>query len=534
MLTEREAYKVRKRIELYFPYDPCTIEKIKNMPNRQYSKTPRPHWSIPATSDNVKKVKDMGFKLDRRCRTMLKHHNKIKLIQPEGFGVQLYKHQREAVGFIEQKNGCALIADDMGLGKTLAALGYVHLHPECKPVLIVCPACVKEFWRREAQKALDSHLEIAILEGQKPEPKMLYGDIFIINYDIVMYWEKALIDLSPEIIICDEIHYLKNAKSKRCQSIKAIAEGVSCKIGMTGTPLENNTADIFQPLNIIDRDLFPSFFKFAHRYCNAKKNHWGWDFSGSSNADELNKILSETVMLRRRKEEVLKDLPKIQRSVIPVTITNRAEYDKAEKDFVRYLKEKGKDINRNQVFNKVETLRQMALLGKRKGAMEFIGNSLNNFESIVCSCVHTGKINVPLWLEKQFGEDKVVKLTGKTPKSQRQQIIDRFQKDKNVRIFVGQIKAAGVGITLTRANAVIFLEMGWTPGEHDQMEARINRIGQTADSVFSYWLIAEDTIEERILKILDRKKAVIDAVVDDRTTGAQDMLQNLIKEYAEK
>jgi len=254
----------------------------------------------------------------------------------------LRKYQRKGVNTMLKKfNGRALLADDMGLGKTLQAITIISKMPD-KMTLIVCPSPLKYNWVDEFKKFLPS-VKPYVCKGQTPPPKSkIKNNIFICNYEIIQYWKDFFLKKKIDILFCDEGHYVKSKTAKRTKAVWSISNKCDMRFVLTGTPIENKPAELWSHLKIIDKDLFPSWLLFVKRYNGARRNQWGWQLNKATNVEELHGILKDKCMVRRKKEEVLKELPKKVRKVIPVDIENRKEYDKAETNIINWLKENTK------------------------------------------------------------------------------------------------------------------------------------------------------------------------------------------------
>lgn len=430
-----------------------------------------------------------------------------------------YPFQQVGVQFVEVSNGRALIADEMGLGKTIQALAWLQLHPEQRPAIIVCPASLKLNWLVEARKWLSTNEKIVIAEGRKPYNTG--NAITIINWDILKYWQEYLIKQKPAVIIADEAHYAKNLDASRTKALRALTKAISHVIMLTGTPVINRPAEIWPLLNMIDPQSWPSFMKFAQKYCGAYHNGFGWDFSGASNLEELHEMIKPYV-IRRTKTQVLKELPEKRRVNVVVEFTpgTRGEYEQAIENARQKL---GGSSAENLAL--IEAAKQAAVKGKLDACIDWIENFIGNDEKLVVFIWHN---ETARRLMEHFG-DRAVMITGETPVDKRQGIVERFQKDEKVRLFVGNIVAAGVGITLTAASNVAFIEFAWTPGQMTQAEDRCHRIGQT-ESVTVWHLIATETIEDKIVELIESKRVVVDVVTDGKE-GEQrfGILNELIK-----
>ena len=431
-----------------------------------------------------------------------------------GNGKTLMMFQAEGLQFAEATGGNCLIADSMGLGKTIQALAYLALHPEMRPAVIVCPASLKLNWQREAEAWLETEDRIQIINGGKIKP--LSGDIVIINYDILKKWLPALKEYEPQVMIADESHAVKNKKAARSKAAKELAEVVPHKILLTGTPVLNRPAELWHQLQIIDPGQYPDkrFFQWHKRYTDATKNRFGWDFSGASNLDELAASL-KSIMIRRTKDQVLPELPEKRRQTILIPIDNRKEYDRADNEFLQWIAEqKGAEaaerVSNVEQLAKVEYLRQIAVRGKMKLASGWIANFLESGEKLVVFATHKETIDL---LMREFSEC-AVKIDGSVSSEKRQAAVDSFQNDPATRLFIGNIQAAGIGITLTAAADVAFIELPWSPALVEQSEDRLHRISQK-NAVNVYYILGANTIDQSIGAMLIDKKKVINGIMDE-------------------
>lgn len=550
-------------LEIRFPYDPTTVAEVKTISGRRFKADNKndKHWTAPREIETVKRLAKMGFEIQDELITWADEASvEVETREVDagipGLKMDLYGFQTEGVQFIEDRNGRAIVGDEMGLGKTPQSLAWLQLHPEARPAVIIVPASLKLNWEREANRWMTDP-KVQIISG-KPNrnPVKLSGDLIVINYDILPNdtekikmangqtkkvelagsgWVDYLTEMNPVAVILDECHYIKNAKALRTKACQKIAKGAKHVICLSGTPIVNRPIEFFNALRIVDKQLFPSFFKYAERYCGATANEYGWDFSGASNTKELHKILTDTVMVRRLKKDVLKDLPEKQRTVIPMEIENREEYDRAFEDFLNWLKGESEDGEKAvekaeaaEALVKIEKLKQLVMRGKAKECSRWIENFLESGEKLVVFTTHRKVID---GLYKKF-KDVAVKLDGGTSMTDRQAAVDSFQSDPSVLLFIGNIKAAGVGITLTEASNVCFVELPWSPGELDQAEDRTHRIGQESDSVNIWYLVADKTVEDDIAELLDTKRTVLKAVLDGAEVETGSLLMDLLKGYA--
>lgn len=548
-------------IKMEFPFNRDVINQVKTIPGRKYHNTDKgKYWTAPISVEAINKLEKLGFEIHP---TFLEFRKEREIdvddisadVEIPGLGGSLFDFQAEGVSFLELRNGRALIGDEMGLGKTVQALAWLQKRQAIRPALIVCPASLKLNWRREAISWMDGP-SIQIIQGTSTEPKLV-GDIVIVNYDVLQHWREKLADHNFQAIVFDEVHYIKNNKAKRTKAAKSIAKGIKHVICLTGTPIVNRPIEILNAIQLIDKSVAPNRWNFLQRYCGAKYNGFGWDFSGASNTDELHQKLTSTIMIRRKKKDVLKDLPDKIRSFTPMELDNESEYKNAEADFVSFVKKqteidvktrlkeelgdladmvqiddsklqklKEEKASKVNVLSQIEGLKQLAVKGKMKQSVNWIRDFLNSGEKLVVMAVHKFVINE---LMEQFG-DIAVKVDGSVTGQDRDQAVEQFQNNDKIKLFVGNIQAAGVGLTLTASSTVAFLELPWTPGDVLQAEDRVHRIGQK-ESVAIHYLLAQDTIEEKIAHLIDQKRKVLDSVLDGVETDNVSLLSELMNEY---
>jgi len=430
----------------------------------------------------------------------------------------LFPHQIEGVAFLLGRRR-AILADDMGLGKTRQAIVALrHVAPK-GPYLVVSPASVKQNWAREiaiADPAATSHVigKGAVVDG--------HPDWVIVNYDILAKHIDALEKTRWAGLIFDEAHYLKNHRSARSQLArrlgdrsKAHADQDPAVYLLTGTPLTNRPRDLFVLLQLVGHPLGRSFLSFAKRYCAAEKNEYGWQTRGASNVEELT-VQLHGVMLRRSKDDVLALPPKL-RTWLPVDIpkgTGVRDMRKVVELMVSHEQvAPGSSVSdmrlRGRLLQAVTKARQALAAAKVPATIDLVTGAVEQGEKvIVFSCFEEPMQR----LSKHFG-DTAVLLTGKTPADRRQPLVDRFQQDEGVRVFLANIVAGGIGTNLTAATQVVFNDLDWVPANHWQAEDRAYRIGQTRTVNVTY-MVAGHSIDDFVQSVLEKKAALVSAVVD--------------------
>lgn len=443
--------------------------------------------------------------------------------------------QIEGVVAIDKFGGRALLADEQGLGKTFQSLYWIFWRKKRRPVVIVCPAAVKYNWQHEAM--MHFNLRSDVIEGRKIPKRALtqLQSIIILNYEILGAWVPFLKKLGVQVVILDEVQSIKNRESQRSTAVKKLCADVPHVIACSGTPLTNRPSELWPVLNILAPERFDSFVKFAFEFCKPKRLPWGWEYSGARNLDVLHRELKELCMIRRLKKDVLQELPPKERHTVAVRLARMDEYEFASNDFLEWLKTvnpvKLKKAQRAEAVTRVSYLRQLTRKLKKRHIFEWIDSYLENTdEKLVVFTMHRKMIEC---LQLRYPDESVT-VDGTITGKRRHAAVQSFQKDKRVRLFFGNIRAAGVGITLTRATTCLFCDLPWTPGDLVQGEDRIHRIGQEAKAQI-YYLIAKDTIEEYLCKLLQSKQAVLDEVLDGGV-GADDfdVFDELIKVISRK
>ena len=291
---------------------------------------------------------------------------------------------------------------------------------------------------------------------------------------------------------------------------------------LTGTPLTNRPRDLFALLQLVGHSLGRSFLSFAKRYCAAERNDFGWQTRGASNLEELT-VQLHGVMLRRSKDQVLSLPPKL-RTWLPVEAPKGTGVRDMRKVVELLIGERdlapGSTIDqrrlRGRLLQAVTKARQKVAGVKVDATIDFVMGAVEQGEKvIVFSCFEEPMDK----LAGAFGEQAVI-LTGKTPADKRQALVDRFQNDDRTRIFLANIIAGGIGTNLTAATQVVFNDLDWVPANHWQAEDRAYRIGQTCTVNVTY-MVAADTMDDFVQSVLEKKGALVKAVVDGKALAPE-------------
>lgn len=426
-------------------------------------------------------------------------------------------HQWECVDLIDEFGGRALIADEMGLGKTFEALLWAKLNKKARQILVICPAYLRLQWVEEIYDKVGMRCEV-LMGTHPPKNKPLpTAPILIIGYEVAQHWVRYLKRVDPALIILDEGHYIKTRTAKRTKAVRKIARPAPYILVLTGTPITSRPAELWSILNLIDPKSYPSFYSFGQEYCDPQWKPWGWEYKGATKLKKLHRILRKKLMIRRLKKDVLHSLPRKQVNVVSLDIIKRREYKKAVDDFLIWLSEnegvqKAKRAMKAEKLVQLGYLKRLAARLKLKSVTDWVDDFLQGTDGkLVLFAIH--KKIIKQLKERYKGQCVVV--DGSVSMPNRIKAQKRFKRDDKIRIFIGQINAAGVGLNLTAASTVAFAELAWTPGEHKQCEDRIHRIGQKMISSI-YYLVARGTIEEMLCKVLQKKARITSETLDGR------------------
>lgn len=422
-------------------------------------------------------------------------------------------HQKDA---IEKLVGSKrfILADDMGLGKTTSTI-IAALETDVKKILIICPASLKINWQREIENY--TNRSVYICEGKNFS---LEHDFVIVNYDIIKNFHNIkdkensqIIKSSFDLIIIDEAHYLQNTQAQRTKLINNFAKKTKYLWLLTGTPMTSRPINYYNLLNLIDSPVAQNWVAYVIRYCGGYQFRLGngkkvWNTNGAKNLEELRDRTSKQV-LRRLKEEVL-DLP--EKIITPIYLRLKSKvYEELMGDYYDwYDNKKDESSSLTLQFSMLTKVRVTLAEEKINSTIEIAENIVDQGKKVIIFTNFTDSLNK---IVEHFGKSAVY-LDGSCSKSHRQDSVDKFQTDDKVKVFVGNLSAAGVGITLTAAEAVIMNDLSFVPSSHAQAEDRAYRYGQKSN-VSVYYPIFENTIEGIIYDILQKKKNIFETVMGD-------------------
>jgi SWI/SNF-related matrix-associated actin-dependent regulator 1 of chromatin subfamily A len=445
---------------------------------------------------------------------------------PSPLDLHYFPFQEDGIRFALSRHG-TLIADEMGLGKSIQAIGLINAVSSIHKVIIVCPASMRLVWKRELEKWLTRSMSIGVIRVDTAQPELLFDqhNILIINYDRLHRFTKVLQSIWYDLAILDECHFVKSPLAKRTKA--AIGINAGRRLALSGTPIMNRPVEILPVLSWLAPEQWPlnTWHEFALRYCGAFWNGFGWDTSGASNLAELSKRLRSTVMIRRTKAEVLPELPPKLRTVIEFSPTTelRALVERELDAFKKVVGHQNEDqfgtsaqklkVNHDAIdWDNLSKTRHQTALAKVPLVTEFVTETLEGGGGKIVIFAHHR--DVVANLQNALAKYHPVILVGGMNPQDKQNNIDIFGLDSSCRVFIGNIQAAGVGITLAPASShCVFAELSWVPAEMSQCEDRLNRIGQR-ECVLVQHLVLEGSLDAMMAKVLLKKQGILDRVLE--------------------
>lgn len=426
-------------------------------------------------------------------------------------------YQTDGASFLASRKA-ALLADEPGLGKTLQAIRACD-EVQALFVLVICPAGVVENWKREIQKFRTGDWQA-----------------FVTSYDKAAGSDfHKIICKEWCVLIIDEGHYLKTLTTKRTKSIYGksatlekycIARMAKQVFVLTGTPMPNAPTELYPHLRALYPEAVKSektgqpwtYHQFMAHYCVLKSNGFGQQIVGSKNEAKLNAKL-EGFMLRRRKADVLKELPPLRVAELWLDgDVSGVEFEEAEQVRAVLAEEGIAGLKRLAYDGGVAKLRRLLGMAKAAPAAQWINDWLDSTPPEMKLVVFFHHYDVGEFLYDKL-HVRAVRVHGGIKQKERQAAVDRLQNDPAVRVFLGQMTAAGTGITLTAASDMLILESSWVPAEVQQAAMRIHRIGQERPCLVRFGMVA-GSLDEDIQQALMRKMSSISKVIDGEEHGA--------------
>ena len=463
----------------------------------------------------------------------------IDLPCPEGLAYRPY--QKAGIAYALSRPN-VLFADEMGLGKTVEAIGLCNADATVRRVLVICPAGLRLNWLAEWKRWNTTKIPVEVV-GSTRWPVIARGGLapnpracVIVSYDSVRKWRRYIDAFAFDVLICDESHYLKTPGTLRTKHILGYQRQgrqdhippirTRRTVFLTGTPVLNRPAELWTTVRRLDpMGIGSDRAGFWQRYINSGQH-----------LNELNRRMRRSIMVRRLKKDVEKELPPKQRQIVPLMVADSLGILAHEKEVLDRQRQRIADLKaaeararergdpeaykkavqamrqgKSIAMTEISKVRHETALRKLPAAIEHIKGMLDETEKII---VFTHHHDVTDGLVQSLGGS--IGYDGRTGLAERDRLVRAFQTEPGVRLFIGGISAAGLGITLTAASTVIFVELDWTPARMSQAEDRCHRIGQTASMVVVQHLVIDESIDARMSKMLVDKQAVLDQVLGDK------------------
>lgn len=537
----KSEFEIELMIERIIPSHQKFPLKVRVHPeNTQMLRMIMKEYPLQILTDKWDKAQEDIVKVEN-LKTKLE---KLDYVEPSkaNFKGELYPFQKEGLDFIIKTEGKTLITDEMGLGKTIETLAYLATQPDAFPVVVVAPLVTLTNWKREIEKFLrldhsvNTQTKIDEIEKNIPVVEIIRegklgalppADFYVINYDLMTKRFPDLSQINPQTTVFDECHALRNSTTKRYSACNAMAylPTVKYRLGLSGTPLYNRGFEMFSIIEVLKAGLLGDDGEFYRRYCD----RWNSGMTKEEAKSGLSEFLKKTIMLRRKKADVLPDLPDKIKMKQTIEIDREKYHSELKKlykeiDAIRAqmltgsLTEDSKKEGLFAVNKKIREMtlaeRQIAGIAKAPFVVKYLLEMFEDYEDekFVVFCHH---LTVHKILFEGLWRFNPVQVIGGQSDKERQSAIDSFQNDKKTRVIICGLRAGSLGINLTSAAYVIFAELDWSPSIHAQAEDRLHRIGQK-QKVFAHYLEGSGTFDEILSQVLMKKTLVISDVMGEK------------------
>ena len=479
---------------------------------------------------------DLDLKVIEMIET-IQNYNKSKYEPSELISKKLRKYQIEAYKWLKTLSSYGfggILADDMGLGKTLEIISFLTDDDAKKPSLIVCPMSLVFNWENECEKwQYNAPVKLilgtsdereAVIKGIKNKEKVLY----ITSYDSLRRDSELYSKVSFKYIIADEAQFIKNQYAQKSEAIKSLKSEIN--FALTGTPIENGLADLWSIFDFLMPGYLSNYSHFKSRYESLIVH---------DDTEALLNLKKRVLpfILRRTKKDVLKDLPDKIEDIY------YCKMDKRQKDiYDSFVVELREDINKNggdNILALLTRLRQVCITPELLYQDSFSNTKINLAIDLIKSSIDSGH---RILLFSQFAssfpilsrelekvEVKHFILDGKTKAKTRMEMVEEFNKNDDIKVFIISLKAGGTGLNLIGADTVIHLDPWWNSSAELQATDRAYRIGQTKN-VNVMKLICKDTIEEKVILLQNIKKELASSIVDEKNRDSLKLTKEEILE----
>ncbi len=449
-------------------------------------------------------------------------------------------YQIEAIKFLEANSVRGIIADEQGVGKTIEILCTIKLHSlKLLPAVIVVPTTVKLQWLREIQRICgngkEGYLTQVIQSGK--EKAMPGFNLYVVTFDMLK--KEDLFEYVDDIklLVIDECQRVKNHLSERAKAVQRIAAKCEYVVPMSGTPIKNHAGEYFTVLNLVAPKKFPHYSSYLNRYCDAYETFWGSKVGGLKDADRFHEDTKD-IIIRRTKNDVLKDLPSLERKFYHVEFNPDLvkAYGKAlkELDELFYSEDASSFEAAGEIIAIYSKLRHITGLSKIDQCVDHVTEFLLSCDRKIVIFTHHN--DVADILKNKLNEyltpinmKEVLHLHSGLNADARQRLVENF-RDSDARIMIASTLAAGEGLNLQFCSDSIMLERQWNPANEEQAEARFHRFGQK-NSVSVTYMISSGTIDEYFTELVEQKRAIVSSAMDNKEI--QWNQQSLMKDLAE-
>lgn len=514
------------------------LEAVRALPSRKYNAATK-RWEVPARPDLLQWLSTAGFPAPAapvavkgpdlpKVDPAEEQRKRIEAMEldPEGTLIPgLRPYQVDFIKFAAIRHGRVALGDDMGTGKTVQSLAWM-VYAKADPALIVVNAPTKLQWMSAYYRWVGSvpgmHPRVGVLSGRTPY-LLEKGVSYIINWDILSDWEERLGKMGFRLLIGDEVQAIGNPKSQRARSFIRLSKSIPHVIGMSGTPAMSKPAQFWSLLNIMEPEKFGNYYRYLNRYCQPKHNGFSMTYNGASHVEELHALLV-SCMLRRTKDQVMKDLPPKVMEVVPLEVDVEAmnEYRRQE---ARAFNDQG--ISDKEMRERVAGLLRTAYALKEPALMQWVLDFLDSGRKLLLFAWHRDVVDLIYMALKDYSPSKIY---GGMSNQDREAMRQKFITDPACRVMVANIQSGGVGIDGFQevCSDVAFAEFSHTPNYHRQAEDRLHRSGQH-NSVTSYYLVAPGTVDMDAVEVLDDRAKMLDGVLDGKEAADIDLLTELLE-----
>lgn len=431
------------------------------------------------------------------------------------FPIKPYKHQIDGVQNFIDANGRLILGWEMGSGKTYGSTLIIHA-VQSKTTIVFSPASLTRQWVVEIGRSLPKRNVYLIDSKTMTDQLTPVADdsILVVSYTIAKKFVDTYYTLgnpTPEMVVCDESHFIKNSKAQRSKAVKRMCSNVPLLLLLSGTPIINRPVDLFTQLQLCDPLTFENWFRFTRRFCGGKQGPFGWIADGLTREKELHDLLTNR-MDRILKKDCL-DLPSKTRTMVPLKIDNSSI-----------------DV----VPDTLQTWQEAAMkLGKAKisHANLWIDDFVNasQDEKLIVFCKHR---EVAEEIQDAFNTHNfppyALMFHGGTPMAKREGIINQFKRDQEARVLIMTIATGGTGLNLQFVSHVLFVETTFSPSEVLQAEDRIHRVGQKGTANI-YYLTAAGTYDQRLFSLLTKKMSMTNKAIEGDFIDEENVFKELKK-----